>query len=109
MEQHARTPGDPGDSRLETEIARLLTVGNALSTGVLVAGLGLWIAVGPAGPASALLHLGLILLMGTPIARVVLSCLVSVQKRDWFLASATFAVLIVLAASMIAAWAAVPR
>jgi len=95
--------------RLEIGIARLLTVGSLLSTAVLITGLGIWVALGPALVASSLLHLGLILLMGTPVARVVLSFVVSLRQRDWFLAAATFAVLIVLATSFFVARAAVPH
>ena len=46
--------------------------------------------------ASTLLQAGLLVLMGTPMARVLLSCLEYVRQRDWFFAVSGLAVLVVL-------------
>ena len=50
--------------------------------------------------ANVLLTTGLIVLMVTPIARVIASMIVYVRMRDWFFVATTFLVFAVL----IAAW-----
>ncbi len=82
-------------ARFEVLLGRTLGIGVAISTGLLALGLVLQLATG--GPlASTLLQAGLLVLMGTPMARVLLSCLEYVRQRDWFFAVSGLAVLVVL-------------
>ena len=94
-------PADP--ARLERLIGRVLVIGGRLSTAVLTVGLVLWLAVGPGGVGSVLLQLGLLLLMGTPVLRVVVSFAQFVRGRDWLFAATTLAVLLLLASTMLIA------
>jgi uncharacterized membrane protein len=95
------TASDPGAiDRLEVQVGRLLQAGVTLATACLAAGLALWLATG-AGRASTLtLTTGLVVLMLTPLARVVASLVAYVRLRDWFFAATTVIVFVVL----IAAW-----
>lgn len=86
---------------LEARLGRVLVVGGAVSTGLLIAGLALQLAGSPW--ATPLLTAGLLVLMTTPVARVVISCAEYVREGDWFFAATTFAVLAVLAVSVIVA------
>ena len=79
----------------EVLLGRTLGIGVAISTALLALGLVLQLTTG--GPlASTLLQAGLLVLMGTPMARVLLSCLEYVRQRDWFFAVSGLAVLVVL-------------
>jgi len=79
----------------EVLLGRTLGIGVAISTALLALGLVLQLSVG--GPvASMLLQAGLLVLMGTPMARVLLSCLEYIRQRDWFFAVSGLAVLVVL-------------
>ena len=82
-------------TRFEVLLGRTLGLGVALSTALLAIGLVLALTVG-GGLASGLLEAGLLVLMGTPMARVLLSCLEYIRQRDWFFAISGFAVLVVL-------------
>jgi uncharacterized membrane protein len=86
-------------ARLEIQLGRLLFAGIMSAASCLAAGLGLWMA-GVSHLANVLLTTGLIVLMVTPIARVIASMIVYVRMRDWFFVATTFLVFAVL----IAAW-----
>lgn len=88
---------------LERRLGRLLLAGVAISTSLLAVGLLLWMTLGASGPGAPFLHAGLILLMATPVARVVVSFVEYVRERDWFFAATTFGVLAVLAVTVIVA------
>lgn len=79
----------------EVLLGRTLGIGVAISTALLAFGLVLQLTAGGA-VASALLQAGLLVLMGTPMARVLLSCLEYIRQRDWFFAVSGLAVLVVL-------------
>jgi uncharacterized membrane protein len=84
--------------RLEVHLGRLLQVGVLTSAACLALGLVLWMAGAAAGPANALLTAGLVILMATPILRVIVSLVEYVRMRDWFFVGTTvlvFGVLIV--------------
>jgi uncharacterized membrane protein len=83
-------------TRLERQLGAVLAAGVALSAGLLAVGLALWMAAGAGG---ALLHVGLIVLMATPVLRVVVSLVEFVRLREWLFVAATVAVLAVLAAA----------
>lgn len=90
-------------STFERVMGRLLGTGVTAST-VLLA-LGLILALFARTEASArLLDAGLVLLMATPVTRVVLACGEFARTRDWFFALASLGVLAVLATTI---WVAV--
>jgi uncharacterized membrane protein len=90
---------DPID-RLERQVGRLLEAGVMLAAVCLAAGLALWLVFGGVRPANVLLTGGLIVLMLTPLARVMASFIAYVRLRDWFFVATTLAVFVVL----VAAW-----
>ena len=85
--------------RLEIQVGRLLQAGVWLAAGCLTTGLALCMTVGGAF-AWALLSAGLIVLMVTPLTRVIASLVAYVRLRDWLFAGITVMVLVVL----VAAW-----
>lgn len=83
----------------ETLLGRTLGLGVGLST--LLLGLGLGLSLAQAGHAAdVLMHAGLIVLMATPVARVLISCVEFIRQRDWFFAANAFGVLVVLAVTV---------
>jgi uncharacterized membrane protein len=95
------------DTPLERALGRVLRAGSLLSAVLL--GLGLLLALAGSADATAtavrdrMLSTGLIVLMGTPIVRVVVSVVGYLQQRDWVFATLTFMVLALLGASIAAA------
>jgi uncharacterized membrane protein len=95
--------GTPPLGRLEAVLSRLLVAGVILSAALLAAGLALWLA-NPNGAAAVwLLNAGLITLMGTPIARVVVSFAEYVRLRDWLFVGMTVLVLAELTLTVVVA------
>jgi uncharacterized membrane protein len=92
-----------GDTQLEIVIGKLLRIGVTLSTVCLVIGLALAL-VRPEAP-TTLISAGILLLIMTPFARVVLSTIEYVIARDWTFALLTSIVLVELLAGAIAALA----
>jgi uncharacterized membrane protein len=82
--------------RLEIQLGRLLQAGVLTSAACLALGLVLWMAGVSAGAASALLTTGLVILMATPILRVIVSLIEYVRMRDWFFVGTTVVVFGVL-------------
>jgi uncharacterized membrane protein len=95
----SRAP-DAAIERLEAQVGRLLQTGVTLATVCLSAGLLMWLTLGGGRVASATLTAGLVILMLTPLARVVASLVAYVRLRDWFFVGTTVLVLLVL----VAAW-----
>jgi uncharacterized membrane protein len=91
----------PATDRLERWLGKILTAGVLASTGLLAAGLLLQLLGVEPGAASALTQAGLIVLMATPVARVVASVVEYVLERDWLFAMLTTTVLIILLGSLI--------
>jgi uncharacterized membrane protein len=88
---------------LDARLGRVLGVGVVASTSLLA--VGLVIAFFRPGPVSSwLLQAGLVLLMATPVARVVVSAVEFARLREWFFAGACLGVLAVLAMTV---WVAV--
>ena len=80
----------------ERLLVRVMLTGVLLSTAVLSSGL-VWSLVAPASPVGRhLLNVGLIILMATPVVRVVLSVAEALRRRDWFWLWSTAAVVAVL-------------
>ena len=82
--------------RLEVHLGRLLMGGVLLSAAMLFVGLVLWVAgIAPAF-SNRVLAVGLMILMATPILRVVVSLVEYARMRDWFFVATTLFVFGVL-------------
>lgn len=97
---------DESLARLETRLGRLLVAGLAAAAASLAAGLVLFFVRPGSASADSVLAVGLMILMATPILRVVVSVVEYVRMRDWFFVAITLSVLGVLAATV---WFAVAR
>jgi acyl-coenzyme A thioesterase PaaI-like protein len=89
---------DDSTDRLEAYLGRLLHGGVLSSAACLAAGLAIWTYGGFPGVATFLLTAGLMILMATPILRVVVSLIEYARLRDWFFVATTlfvFGVLVV--------------
>jgi uncharacterized membrane protein len=89
--------------RLERVLARWLAVGTTLSTGLLAVGLAGWMVGGPSPLSAGCMHGGLLVLMATPVVRVLASVVEYARERDWAFVATTLAVLAVLTATLVAA------
>ena len=89
------------DSTLELLIGRVLRVGVTVSSVFLAAGLA--IALFHPGAGTALLNVGIVVLICTPAARVVLSIVEYLIDRDWLFFGLTGIVLLELIAGAVAA------
>ena len=87
--------------RLERTIGLVLRVGVTVSSIALAAGLVLTFLDAPG--AQWLLRIGILTLLGTPVARVMASIAEYVAERDWRFVALTAIVLIELLASAVAA------
>ena len=65
----------------------------------LTVGLVLALVHGPGGVASVLLHSGIVVLLATPVARVIVSIVQYASQRDWTFTVLTMIVLMELMAS----------
>jgi len=92
---------DGRDVRLERWLGRALSVGVAASTVLLGTGLVLALAAVAPQASALLLRIGLITLMATPVARVVISVFEYGAKRDWTFLALTAGVLVMLAMSLV--------
>ncbi|HVF79018.1 MAG TPA: DUF1634 domain-containing protein [Solirubrobacteraceae bacterium] len=92
--------GSPAVSSFERALARAMLAGVWLSAAALAAGLSLALARPQAGTGRLLLSAGLMVLMGTPVLRVVLSVAEAIRQRDWFWLWTTLAVAVVLSATV---------
>jgi uncharacterized membrane protein len=98
------TSSSDGDRRFEVAVGRLLGAGVLASTICLAGGLVTTVARGDSGAGRLLLSCGLVLLMATPVARVVASAISYARRRDWLFAILTLIVFLQLAASVIVAF-----
>ncbi len=95
------SPANSADNiRLETSVGRVLRVGVAASSLCLAVGLALSMVPSAAGAAKILLNAGLIVLMATPVGRVVISVGEYALERDWLFVVLTTIVLLELAAGV---------
>lgn len=88
-------------TRLERTIGLVLRVGVSASSIALAAGLILALLGAPG--AQWLLHIGILTLLATPVARVMVSIAEYVGERDWTFVALTAIVLVELLASAVAA------
>ena len=103
---NANRPDSPpaGDQAFEVTLGWVLGAGVLASTFCLAAGLVTTLVRGESAPARLLLSAGLVLLMATPIARVLLSAFTYLRRRDWLFAALTLIVFLQLVASVIVAF-----
>jgi uncharacterized membrane protein len=87
----------PGDDKLEAAVGRVLRIGVTTSSVCLAAGLVLSMAPQAEWLARLLLNAGLIILMATPVGRVVISVAQYAIERDWVFVVLTTIVLLELA------------
>jgi uncharacterized membrane protein len=99
----ARTEASARDSKMEDAIGRLLRIGVTTSSVCLAIGLALLLTAGSSRAANLLLNIGLVILMATPVGRVVISVGEYALERDWFFVAMTSIVLLELLASVVAA------
>jgi uncharacterized membrane protein len=89
------------DANLEALIGRVLRAGVTISSVCLA--LGLAISFWSPGAGSPVLNLGIVALMLTPAARVVLSIIEYASERDWLFTVLTTIVLLELVGGAVAA------
>ena len=89
--------------KLERLIGMVLRAGVMTSSACLAVGLLLSLATGGGAAAAFLLNAGIVVLLATPVARVIVSTVQYVSERDWAFATLTFVVLLELVASAVAA------
>jgi uncharacterized membrane protein len=96
---------DPVDrqDRMEATIGRVLRMGVTTSSVCLAIGLALSLLGAPGAAATTLLTIGLVILMATPVGRVVISVVEYTLERDWFFVVLTSIVLLELLGSVFAA------
>ena len=94
-----------GEDLLRTEVTlgRVLTIGTRASTACLAAGLVLTFFLPEARVTAVLLTVGLVVLMATPVARVVVSVVEFARQRDWPFVLYTSIVLGLLLGSLVIA------
>jgi uncharacterized membrane protein len=90
-------------ARLELHLGRLLVTGVTLSALLLALGLGLWLFHPNHAGALWLLNAGLIVLMATPIMRVIVSFAEYLALGQWFFAGVTILVLLELTITVLVA------
>jgi uncharacterized membrane protein len=93
----------PSPDTLELTLGRVLRTGVTLSTLALALGLVSALTSGEGPLTTTLLTAGVVLLISTPIARVVISCLAYLRRHDWTFVVLTLIVLGELLASIAAA------
>ena len=101
-QRESRGDHDPG--ALEVEIGKLLRVGVVLSTTLLAAGMLISISGAARSIGEPLLSMAVLILLATPVARVVISVVEYTRERDWLFATLTMIVLLTLAGSVVAAF-----
>ena len=94
------TEQETGLVRLERHLGRVLITGVIASAMALAAGLSLFL-VSPGAVSGRLLATGLIILMATPMLRVIVSAAEYVRMRDWFFVGITLVVLAELAVTVL--------
>ena len=97
------------DRGFEMALGRLLGGGVMASSICLGVGLVMTLVGEAGGLTRALLVTGLMLLMATPAARVVVSAVAYAQRRDWMFVGLTLVVFLELVASVVLAFQGSPR
>src|SRR6185436_19185894 len=89
---------------LERWVGVVLRAGVMASSTCLAVGLLVVLINGEGGAAGLLLHTGIVVLLATPVERVVVSTAQYVIARDWAFTALTMIVLVELMASVVAAF-----
>jgi uncharacterized membrane protein len=89
---------------LEARLGRLFITGLTISASALAIGLVVYLIAPDAPAALALLIAGLVILMATPLLRVLVSIVEYVRLGDWFFVTTTVIVLVELSVTMIYAF-----
>ena len=89
--------------KMQRRIGIVLRAGVTASSVCLAVGLVLSLATSGGAASGFLLNAGIIILLATPVARVIVSTVQYVSERDWAFAALTFIVLLELVASAVAA------
>jgi uncharacterized membrane protein len=100
----AAADGQPRSARLERTIGEVLRFGTIASSTMFAIGLLMTVMKYQTAVAGLLLNAGLIILLATPPARVIVSVIEYVRERDWAFVTLTFIVLLALGGSVIAAY-----
>ena len=95
---------DESLDRLENRLGVLLKAGVLSSAAALAIGLLAWFSGGATTFSSGALTLGLLILMATPILRVVVSLVAYIRMRDWFFVGTTITVFVLLGITVLLAW-----
>jgi uncharacterized membrane protein len=90
--------------RLETTIGEVLRFGTITSSTMFAIGLVMTVVRYEPAVARLLLGAGLVILLATPPARVVVSVIEYIRERDWTFVALTLIVLLALAGSVVAAY-----
>jgi uncharacterized membrane protein len=93
-----------GMERLEATIGEVLRFGTITSSTMFAVGLLITVLDYQPMVAQLLLGTGLIILLATPPARVVVSVIEYIRERDWAFVALTLIVLLALAGSVVAAY-----
>ncbi len=88
--------------RLERVLGTILRAGSFASTAILAVGLLITLVVPSYRPAHTITRVGLLVLLLTPVARVVASVFEYVHERDWLFALMTLIVLVIILGSLLA-------
>jgi uncharacterized membrane protein len=88
-------------ARLERHLGRLFVVGLTISASALVCGLVLFFTRPDSALTGVVLNGGLVVLMATPILRVVVSLIEYVRMRDWFFVLTTMVVIVELSVTLL--------
>ena len=91
-------------TRLEYHVGKLFVVGVTISAAALALGLGLFLVTPDTPAAGWLLNAGLLVLMATPMLRVLLSVVEYVRMGDWFFATTTLVVIAELSVAVVSAF-----
>ena len=86
---------------LETRLGRLFVAGLTISASALAIGLVVYLLLPNSPAAPLLLTAGLVILMATPLLRVLVSIIEYVRLGDWFFVTTTVIVLVELSVAMI--------
>ena len=95
---------DESLDRLEHRLGVLLKAGVLSSAASLAIGLIAWFAAGPTTLSGSAMTIGLLILMATPILRVIVSLVAYIRMRDWFFVGTTVAVFVLLGITVLLAW-----
>jgi uncharacterized membrane protein len=97
-------PDNRGQGGLELAIGRVLRVGVAASSVLLVVGLLLTLVHEADDIAPVVLTIAIVILLATPVSRVAISVVEYVRERDWLFVALTSIVLLTLAGSVVVAF-----